>query len=164
MAQLLQVPEQHLMKACDQVSVHAVSVHATQRCTPGRRHMEQCNTSALRDSWKCDGQGMAHRALEHTPCTLTHPAASGIIQDDQKPHLSAGVCLQEAAKALCICSILKHGHAIKELIHLDDRAAIRPPPLEQLQSRKLMGAKLARPPCGWACHRSDNCKHTAGSV
>ena len=98
------------------------------------------------------------------PVHSTHPAASGIIIDDQKPHLSAGVCLQETAKALCICSILEHGHAIKELIHLDDRAAIRPPPLEQLQSRKFMGAKLARVPWGWACRHSSNCKHKTESV
>ena len=65
-----------------------------------------------------------------------------------RPHLSAGVCLQEAAKALCICSILKHNHAIKELIHLDDRAAIRPLPLEQLQSRRQVG-------------HSGHCKHTS---
>ena len=78
-----------------------------------------------------------------------------------RPHLSAGVCLQEAAKALCICSILKHDHAIKELVHLDDRAAIRPLPLEQLQSGKSIMARPASLHWEWACHHSDDCEHAA---
>ena len=106
-----------------------------------------------------------HDVLQHTPCTFN--SACRWRRHDRRqlrPHLSAGVCLQEAAKALCICSVLKHDHAIKELIHLDDRAAVRPLPLEQLQSRKLIRAKLACLCWEWACHHSDDCKHTARSV